>query len=85
LVALVFIVVWVGLHDEEAPEKGWRQVFASQWSTVVPHQPYWEQHSLAAHLAFPFWGPQLPAKATDTRDKRAKAEKRIMTMIKLFE
>jgi hypothetical protein len=43
------------------------------------------QHSLAAHLAFPFWGPQLPAKATDTRDKRAKAEKRIMTMIKLFE
>jgi hypothetical protein len=43
LVVLVFIVVVVvGLQDEEEPEKGWRQVFASQWSTVVPHQPYWE-------------------------------------------
>jgi hypothetical protein len=37
LVALVFMVVAVGLQEEEAPEKGWRQVFASQWSTVVPH------------------------------------------------
>jgi hypothetical protein len=38
LVALVFMVVAVaGLQDEEAPEKGWRQVFASQWSMVVPH------------------------------------------------
>jgi hypothetical protein len=29
------------LQDERAPEKGFRQVAASQWSTVVPHQPYW--------------------------------------------
>jgi hypothetical protein len=43
------------------------------------------QHSLAAHFAFPFWGPQLPAKATETSERRAKAEKRIMTMIILFE
>jgi hypothetical protein len=42
LVALVFMVVWVGLHDEEAPEKGRMQLLASQWAGVVPHQPYWE-------------------------------------------
>lgn len=41
LVALVFKVVAVaavaGLHWEDAPEKGFRQVAASQWSLVVPH------------------------------------------------
>jgi hypothetical protein len=42
LVAEVFIVVGVGLQDEEAPEKGCMQFFASQWAAVVPHQPYWE-------------------------------------------
>lgn len=42
LVVLVFKVVVVGLQLLEAPEKGCRQVLASQWSTVVPHQPYWE-------------------------------------------
>jgi hypothetical protein len=42
LVVLVFMVVAVGLQEEPVPEKGWRQVAASQWSTVVPHHPYWE-------------------------------------------
>lgn len=42
LVALVLRVVGVeGLQDDEEPEKFFRQVAASQWSTVVPHQPYW--------------------------------------------
>jgi hypothetical protein len=41
-VALVLRVVGVeGLQDDEEPEKAFRQVAASQWSTVVPHQPYW--------------------------------------------
>lgn len=39
LVALVLRVVAVGLQLEAEPEKGWRQVAASQWSLVVPH---WE-------------------------------------------
>lgn len=42
LVALVFRVVGVeGLQDDEEPEKALRHVPASQWSDVVPHQPYW--------------------------------------------
>lgn len=41
-VALVLRVVGVeGLQDDEEPEKGLRQVAESQWSGVVPHQPYW--------------------------------------------
>jgi hypothetical protein len=41
-VVLTFMVVGVaGLQEDLAPEKDWRQVLASQWSTVVPHHPYW--------------------------------------------
>lgn len=37
------------------------------------------QHSVAAHLALPFWGPQFPARAPDTNDKKARVATRIMT------
>lgn len=46
-VALVLRVVGVaGLQEEVGPEKDFRHVAASQWSMVVPHQPYWlpEKH-----------------------------------------
>lgn len=66
------------LHCDDAPEKFLRQVLASQWSFVVPHHPYWEQHSEAEHLAFLFSGPQFPAKTVETREKRARVAKRIL-------
>jgi hypothetical protein len=41
-VGLTFIVVGVaGLQEDEEPEKFFRHVAVSQWSTVVPHHPYW--------------------------------------------
>jgi hypothetical protein len=41
-VTLTFMVVGVaGLQEDLEPEKDCRQVLASQWSTVVPHHPYW--------------------------------------------
>lgn len=41
LVAVLKVVGVAPPHDEREPEKVFRQVDLSQWSTVVPHQPYW--------------------------------------------
>lgn len=41
---LVTVLKVVGVappQDERESEKDFRQVDLSQWSTVVPHQPYW--------------------------------------------